>query len=214
MIITYYGHSFFTLTTESGKVIAFDPYGDLADYPKRLVKADVCLISHHHFDHDGISCIQEGATFIDQPDAASPLKDVKLTGVRTWHDEKQGALRGENTIFVVEAEGLRIGHAGDLGHLLSEKQIREIGPLDVLMVPVGGFFTIDAKQAHQVMEQLQPRLTIPMHYRTSWYQEMKIAPLDNFLGEMKAEDTACPLLRITSGDISQRPAMLTLAIQP
>lgn len=147
MILKYYGHSFFTLTLENGSVIAFDPYGTLYEYPRRLLRADVCLISHHHYDHDGLSCLEAGAEVIDTPGEHKLACGASVVGVPTFHDGQGGALRGKNTFFIVEAEGLRVGHAGDLGHLPTRAQAAQIGRLDLLMLPVGGYYTIDAAQA-------------------------------------------------------------------
>lgn len=214
MIIKYWGHAFFTLTLESGAVIACDPYGDFYHFPKRSLKADLCLMSHHHHDHDGVSSLQPGAKRVDQPGVLHPLDGVKVTGIPTWHDEKQGALRGPNTFYVIEAEGLRIGHAGDLGHVPDKQQVGKIGRLDVLLLPVGGYYTIDAATALEVCRLLQPTVTIPMHYRTSYDEEMPITPVQDFLALAKAEDTQMPLVRIVKQDVLERPAVITLAIQP
>lgn len=211
MILKYYGHSFFTLTLENGLVIAFDPYGDFYDYPRRQVRADVCLISHHHHDHDGLSCLLPGAQIIDQP-GRHKLPGAVVTGVPTWHDEKQGALRGPNTFFTVEAEGLRIGHAGDLGHALEENTLRMIGHLHLVMMPVGGFYTVDAKTAAENVQRLSADVTVPMHYKTDYDPEMPIQPVESYLKLTGAADTQLPLLRITAGDIAERPPVLTLCV--
>ena len=181
MIITYYGHSFFTLALENGMTIALDPYGDFYGYPKRSVQADVCLISHHHHDHDGVSSLRSGAKIIDQPGLYRLADGVTVTGISTWHDDRQGALRGPNIFYIVEAEGLRIGHAGDLGCMPDESALSQIGGLDVLMLPVGGYFTIDAAEARQIMDQLQPSVTVPIHYRDGTIGFDVLATLDEFL---------------------------------
>jgi len=213
MILTYYGHAFWRLTLESGAVIAFDPYGSFYDYPERSVKADLCLISHHHHDHDGLSCISSGAVVIDQPGVHTPLEGIAVRGVETWHDEAQGTKRGKNTVYVVEAEGLRIAHAGDLGHVPDARQLRQIGSVDVLLLPVGGYYTIDARTALEVCRLVQPKVMIPMHYRTEYDPEMPVCELGDFLSLAGAEDTQMPLLRITRADISERPQVITLKIQ-
>lgn len=199
MILKYYGHSFFALTLENGSVIAFDPYGTFYEYPRRLLRADVCLISHHHYDHDGLSCLEPGASVL---------------GVPTFHDGQGGAQRGKNTFFIVEAEGLRVGHAGDLGHLPTRAQAAQIGRLDLLLLPVGGYYTIDAAQAMDVCGLLKPTVTIPMHYRTQYDPEMNIAPLADFLSLCGAEDTQMPLLRAVKAEMGERPPVVTLAVQP
>lgn len=212
MILKYLGHAFFKMTLDNGTVIAFDPYGSFYDFPKRSIKADVCLVSHHHHDHDGMECIQDGAQVIDTA-GIHRVNGAVITGISTWHDDRQGALRGPNTFYVVEAEGLRIGHAGDLGHVPDAKQLKQIGRLDVLMLPVGGYYTIDSPTALEVCRLLQPTTVIPMHYRTKYDEEMPTTDLNTFLSLLKAEDTQMPLVRITKADVLERPQVITLAIE-
>ncbi len=214
MILKYMGHAFWTLTLESGLVIAFDPYGVFYEYPKRSVKADFCLVSHHHHDHDGLSSLQDGAVVIDEPGMHVLNDEAKVCGVATWHDDAEGQKRGPNTVFVVEAEGLRIAHAGDLGHVPTAKQLKQLGRVDVLLLPVGGYYTIDAETALDVCRLMQPQLVIPMHYRTAFDPEMTIGQVEDFLKLVHAEDTQMPLLRLTRADLSERPAVLTLQVQP
>ena len=214
MILKYYGHSFFSLTLENGSVIAFDPYGTFYEYPRRLLRADVCLISHHHYDHDGLSCLEPGAQVIDAPGAHELACGASVLGVPTFHDGQGGAQRGKNTFFIVEAEALRVGHAGDLGHLPTRAQIVQIGRLDLLLLPVGGYYTIDAAQAMEVRGLLRPAVTVPMHYRTRYDPEMNIAPLEDFLSLCGAEDAQMPLLRAVKAEMTERPPVVTLAIQP
>lgn len=213
MILKYFGHSFFTITLESGKVIALDPYGDFYRYPKRAVAADLCLISHHHHDHDGVSSLLPGARIMDAAGHAR-LDGICITGVPTWHDVRQGALRGPNLVHVVEAEGLRVAHAGDLGHVPDQEQLRQIGRVDVLLLPVGGCYTIDAQTAMEVCRLIRPMTVIPMHYRTVYDEEMPISGPEDFLRLAKAEDTQMPLARIAKADVCERPRVFTLAVEP
>lgn len=212
MIIRYMGHAFFTIGLDNCVNIAFDPYGDFYEYPKRGVDADICLVSHHHGDHDGISCVNGSPTVIDKSGEHKPANGVRVTGVDTMHDDKGGALRGSNVFFVVEAEGLRIGHAGDLGHLLSSEQKRRIGALDVLLLPVGGYYTIDAAAAAETVRDLKPRVTIPMHYRTKYNPDMPIATERDFLALAGVQPEPVPLLRITRGDIGERPPIIVMSV--
>ena len=151
---------------------------------------------------------------IDAPGAHELACGASVLGVPTFHDGQGGAQRGKNTFFIVEAEGLRVGHAGDLGHLPTRAQVAQIGRLDLLLLPVGGYYTIDAAQALEVRRLLQPAVTVPMHYRTQYDPEMNIAPLADFLSLCGAEDAQMPLLRVAKADISQRPPVVTLAVQP
>jgi len=165
MNIIWYGQSCFLLTTRAGERILIDPYYRFLGYRMPIIPADIVIVTHDHRDHNQLQ-----AASGDYLLANSPLKytcgDIQIHGVQTYHDEHNGAKRGSNYVFVIEADGLRICHAGDLGHQLTEQQVMEIGKVDILMVPVGGTKTIDGLEAVQVMKQLQPAITIPMHYRT------------------------------------------------
>lgn len=213
MIIRYMGHAFFTLSLENGLNIAMDPYGDFYQYPERSVAADICLISHHHGDHDGISSLaSKPAAVIDTAGEHRPADGVRVTGIATCHDDKGGSQRGSNVFFIVEAEGLRIGHAGDLGHRLSDEQVKRIGALDILLLPVGGYYTIDARAAADTVKALKPRCAVPMHYRTKFDPDMPIAPVDDFLALMGQSPAPMPLIRATKADMSERPALMLMDI--
>ncbi|MCE5343444.1 MAG: MBL fold metallo-hydrolase, partial [Eubacteriales bacterium] len=135
MILRYYGHSLFTLTLENGLVMLTDPYGDFYAYPRRKLKADVVTISHHHHDHDAVEMVTGNPAIIDRVGVASPAPGLILTGVPSKHDEQNGVKRGDNLIFIIEAEGLKLIHMGDIGHVLNEQQRYAIGRPDVLMTP-------------------------------------------------------------------------------
>lgn len=156
MKLTWNGHSCFTFHTELGTVV-FDPYE--TDYVPGLhlpnLAADVILCSHGHEDH----CYPAGVR--------NTRRAVGLTVevVDTFHDDAGGSLRGENKVHIVEADGVRLAHLGDLGHIPTEAQYAAMGPVDVLLIPIGGYYTIDAQQAKAVCDRLQPRLIFPMHYR-------------------------------------------------
>lgn len=212
MIIRYLGHAFFTLTLENGTTIAMDPYGEFYQYPQRKVAADIVTMSHHHYDHDGIESITTEYRSVDTA-GAHALHGVTITGIPTFHDHHQGAHRGSNLFFVVEAEGLRIGHAGDLGHLPTQEQLNAIGKLDILLLPVGGTYTVDAQEAAQVWQMIQPKVCIPMHYRTKFNPEMKVTGLEDFLQAAGSETTTMPLMRATVGDMSERTPLVVLEIE-
>ena len=172
MKLTWYGHSCFLLETAEGSAI-FDPYapGSVPGWLLPVLSADSALCSHGHSDHNWA----EGVTLTGE----TPRYRVET--LDTWHDEKKGRLRGPNTIHVVEAEGKRIAHLGDLGHELSPEQLAALGRIDVLMIPVGGFVTIDAKQAQRVAEAIGAPVVIPMHYRGKGFGYDKIGPVEDFL---------------------------------
>ena len=170
MFIKWLGHSAFLLTAAGGTRIITDPYvsgsfnGDIQYGPIREA-ADAVTVSHHHQDHDGVSGLP-GRPKVYEGKGSFKAGSVSIAGVETFHDQNQGAQRGRNTVFIFEAEGLRVCHCGDLGHVLSPQQVAAIGRVDVLLAPVGGTFTVDAVGARRVAAQLAARITIPMHYKT------------------------------------------------
>jgi L-ascorbate metabolism protein UlaG (beta-lactamase superfamily) len=189
--LTWYGQSCFLLETATGTRVVMDPIPAGLGYtlPADL-KGDVVTVSHEHGDHNNIALVQgkprilrgltpdkKGWVKIDEK-----VKDVSIRSVGVYHDEDKGAKRGLNTVFLFEVGGVRIAHLGDLGHLLTDQQLSAIGSVDVVMIPVGGFFTIDAAQATRVIDQLRPRLiVIPMHYKTAVLTIKELATVDAFL---------------------------------
>ncbi len=172
MKLTWYGQSCFLLESQGGSVV-FDPYapGSVPGLELPKLTADITISSHEHADH-----------FYPQA--------VKLTGrkpelyikqVSTFHDGKGGSLRGKNRITVVTADGFRVAHFGDIGHMLSPQQLEELGHIDVMLVPVGGYYTIDAKQAWELVKEVRPTVVIPMHYRGAGFGYDVIAPVEDFL---------------------------------
>lgn len=193
MEITYLGHSSFRLKGKAATVV-MDPYDEkLAKFP-RDVSADIVTVSHDHFDHNATKLVS--SSFIVHGPGEYEVKGVSIVGVHTWHDEKNGVERGPNTVYVVEIDGLRIAHLGDLGHKLTQGQLDEMGPIDVVLVPAGGVYTINAKTAAEVVRQADPWVAIPMHYK----QLMdKLAPVEDFLKEMgKPDVVAVPKYVITA----------------
>ena len=205
MIITYYGHALFTLETASGSTLVTDPYDASVGYSMGTLAGDVVTVSHEHHDHNNVALVEGSPAVLRGDGVFLPLDGVRITGIPAFHDDSMGTHRGHNTLFLFEAEGLRVLHLGDLGHLLSEEVCRSLRPVDVLMVPVGGYYTIDANQAEQVIQALSPRIIIPMHYRTIQSGKLPIAPADDFLKLMGVAPTPMPLLRVTKQDLTQQP---------
>lgn len=168
MKIEYLGHASFLLTTSAGTRIVTDPF-DPSMYPDSLKyrpfhgSADIVTMSHEHRDHSAAGMVG-GSPIIIKGDGKFKADEVEFLGVATFHDDERGAKRGKNTVLVISADGLRVAHLGDLGHVLTGDQAAEIGAVDVALVPVGGFYTIDAAQAWKVVEQIDARVVIPMHF--------------------------------------------------
>ncbi len=170
MKIKWLGHSAFLITTESGVKIITDPYKSgsyegAVGYGKIRDAADVVLVSHEHDDHNSVESVL-GDPVVLRGAGEHESKGLKFKGVETYHDKTKGKERGKNTVFVFEADGLTVCHLGDLGHTLSGDVASRVGKTDVLLVPVGGFYTIDAAEATTVVDSLNPRVVIPMHYKT------------------------------------------------
>lgn len=170
--ITWYGHSCFKIEA-AGHSAVIDPYTDVPGYPELSLTAGEVYTSHGHDDHGWVQAVK-----IVEEAGESPFK---ISVVPCFHDPEGGALRGENKITIFEVLGKRIAHLGDLGHLLSEEQIKAVGKCDVILIPVGGYYTIDAQEAKKTADALDPCVIIPMHYRTGKYGFDVIAEPDEFL---------------------------------
>lgn len=170
MKITWYGHAAFKILTTDGTRIIIDPYepgafGGSLSYGRITDEADVVLTSHDHADHAYTKDIKGKYTRINKA-GVYDVNRVKITAIPTFHDQNQGRERGTNLFFLIAADGLRLGHAGDLGHVIDNDTAQSIGDLDILLLPVGGFYTIDPNEATEVVDMLKPKVVIPMHYKT------------------------------------------------
>jgi len=184
MKIKWYGHAAFLITSDQGAKIMIDPYepgafGGQLSYGKIEDQVDIVLISHDHADHNYTKDLP-GTPQIVKGSGSKTAKGISMKGISTYHDPSQGSERGANTIFTLKIDNLQLCHLGDLGHLLSDKELAEIGPVDILLIPVGGFFTIDPKEATRVAEQIRPKIIIPMHFKTEKCG-FSIAPVEDFL---------------------------------
>jgi len=212
MEITYPGHSCFKIKGRVSTLIT-DPYDEKAGRLPRDLQADIVTVSHDHGDHNHTEKIAGIKLKIDGP-GEYEVGGVSVIGVHTAHDESQGQERGGNTVYVIEMEGVRLVHLGDLGHKLTQEQLQEIGPVDVAIVPVGGFYTINAKLAAEVVKQLDPRVVIPMHYQQAGLDPKTfkdLAGVDEFLKEMaKTEVQPVPKLTITADKLPAEMQVVVL----
>lgn len=170
MKVKLYGHSAFLLTSDQGFKIITDPYepggfGGAIGYGRIPDEADVVLVSHDHADHNYVKGLPGKPTVVKNSGIHS-LKNLEVRGIAAHHDEGQGSQRGGNTIFCFALDGLQVCHLGDLGHIPTEQQIKQIGTVDLLLLPVGGVYTIDPSQATLTAQKLNPRVIIPMHFKT------------------------------------------------
>lgn len=181
------GHSSFLIKTKTGKLV-LDPVGKAAGFTSPKTEADAVAISHDHFDHNDLSQIG-GAPLVISGPGEYEIKGFSLTGIPSWHDDQQGKLRGKNTIYLIEAEDIRLCHLGDQGAPLTDAQAELLEGVDVLFTPVGGVHSLDAQTAWQVTQALSPRLVIPMHYKTAQHSRdfAQLAGVDAFIQEAGLE---------------------------
>lgn len=210
MDIIWYGQSMFRLKGKTGSVI-IDPYDpELVGFklPKDM-DAQVVLSTHSHRDHNNIAAVTGNPLAITGP-GEYEISGISIVGVPSFHDSSEGAQRGRNTIYNILIDGINVVHLGDLGHLLSEEQLSQIDNIDILLVPVGGNYTIDAETAAKVVAQVEPRIVIPMHYGLPG-TKAEIAGPEPFLKEMGAENiTPVPKLSVTKDKLPEETALVLL----
>ncbi len=194
MDITYLGHSSFKLKGKSQSLIT-DPFNPkMVGLKFTKNDADIVTISHQHEDHNDISMIDGVRKVVEGP-GEYEIGGVSIIGISSYHDNEKGALRGKNTIFVIEMDGIRLVHLGDLGHVLDKDKLTAIGVVDILFIPVGGEYTIGPKDAFEVVQALTPKIIIPMHYKVegvSLQFAEKLLSVDDFLtlSSLKVEKSA------------------------
>jgi len=177
MKIEYLGHACFRIDDS----LVIDPYkdGSVPGLAPLRVSGSRVICSHEHADHSGVECVEIIGDGDSSADGSSD--DFEITEVPSWHDDQQGKLRGPNTIFIVRKNGEKLVHLGDLGHFPDDKQLAAISDADYLLIPVGGYYTIDADMAMKICEASRPKCIIPMHYRTANSGYLELATVDEFL---------------------------------
>ncbi len=213
MIFTCIGHAKFLIELDNGLRIVTDPYDATCGYPVTEVPADVVLVSHGHHDHNAVETIPGNPRVIHKEGTYSLADDVTITAVEADHDDVGGAKRGKTLLFSIRAEGINAIHLGDLGHLPTAVQCMQLGHADVLMVPVGGYFTIDADTAKETAALLHARIVLPMHYRTRANADWPIAPVEAFTALYDAPAEEIHMLRVTAGDLVCQPEVAVLLPQ-
>lgn len=165
MKIKYLGHSSFLMTESTGTAIVCDPYDSSVGFAMPSVRADAVTVSHHHYDHDNVAAVSGSPVVLDKEQGYS-LPGVEIKAIKSFHDDAGGAKRGDNVIFKFRMDGLDVCHLGDLGEDCSPELIEAILPVNVLLIPVGGTYTIDAAMAKEYVDRIMPDVVIPMHFRT------------------------------------------------
>jgi L-ascorbate metabolism protein UlaG (beta-lactamase superfamily) len=226
MEITYLGHSSFKLKGKKTSVVT-DPYTSAKvglKFPK--TEADIVTISHQHEDHNAVSQVG-GSPFVISEPGEYEVKGISIIGIPSYHDNVKGKERGKNTIYTIEVDGIHIVHLGDVGEMLSDKDVEMIGEVDILLVPVGGFYTITAKQASELIPtitakqaselipEISPKIVIPMHYgRPELLPELygELTDLSTFLKLVGGEETAIKQakLQITKDKLPDQMQVIVL----
>lgn len=199
MQISWKGQAYFQILAAPGKQeqvrIAIDPYEETIGLTPPVFQADVLLVTHDHLDHNNKKAVK-GEPFLIENPGEYETKGVFVRGIPSFHDESQGKDRGTNTIYVLEVEGIKVCHLGDFGQKeLTPEQLDAIGDVDVLLIPVGGVYTIAAKEAASIVHQIEPRIAIPMHYAIPKLRA-KIEGPEEFLKLMAAKE-AVPEEKLT-----------------
>ena len=210
MKIRWLGHASFLITAADGTRIITDPYGVFPDlyYAQIEEAADIVVVSHKHGDHFGAKV--KGNPKMVMGGGRKKVGNIEFKGVDTYHDTAKGSQRGANTVFCFTVDEVRLCHLGDLGHLLSGPEIAEIGQVDVLMIPVGGFYTIDAATASKICNQLKPRVIIPMHYSNDKCA-FPITGVDDFLkGKANIKRLNTSDLELKAGQLPQATEIIVL----
>lgn len=225
LIIKWFGHACFLVQCGDGTKILIDPFDERLGLPLPVADPDVVLVTHPHFDHNNVEPFtREGVTIYHGLEGTPrgrfrPLGQLRhgvarISNLKSFHDQSKGSRRGENSIFIIEVGGLRLVHCGDLGQQLDAEQVASLGRVDVLMIPVGGTYTVDADGARGIVSALKPRITIPMHYKIDPSRNLPavpIAPVDGFLeGLDRVRHISGPSFAITSSRLPDHPEVWVL----
>lgn len=179
MKIKWLGHSCFLITNQRGINILTDPFDGTLGYQMTKEKINIITISHEHYDHNNTMGIK-GKPVVLKGAVNRDTHKIIFKGIPSYHDSAFGKYRGTNTIFVIRTDEMALCHLGDLGHLLEDTQLTELGQIDIIFIPIGGYYTLNHIQANQVIEQVKPRIVLPMHYKTDAIK-WSLEPLAVFL---------------------------------
>ncbi len=178
MRIRWHGHSCFEITDDM--TVVTDPHdGHSIGIRKPSAQADVILVSHEHYDHNSVRTVDKPGSRIIMKPCQKNVGEMRIRGFPAFHDESGGAQRGEVTLFKFNVDGVEFLHLGDLGHRLDEDTLKKIGHVDILFVPVGGIYTLDAQGAWNVIREIKPKVAIPMHYKIGGLS-LPIGTIDDF----------------------------------
>jgi len=211
MIITWQGHSCFKIQDKigpDGVTLVTDPFNKEVGLKIPNFEADITTISHQHSDHNNVGVLR-GNPFIIDCAGEYDFKDVLIEGIDSFHDDKEGAERGNNIIYRIEIDDISVAHLGDLGQVLDNSQLEKLVGTDVLLIPVGGKYTLDAKKAVEVISQIEPRIVIPMHYKTG-ESKIELDGIDKFIKEIGITPIYEEKLKISKKDLPQEDMELII----
>jgi L-ascorbate metabolism protein UlaG (beta-lactamase superfamily) len=211
MLLTWLGHSCFRLqdkTGPDGVTLITDPFDKSVGIKPPQFEADIVTVSHNHEDHNNAKALRGQPYVVDSP-GEYDIRGVAIQGIACYHDQSQGNERGSNIIYRIEIDDISVVHLGDLGHILENKQLEAIGRVDVLLVPVGGTYTLDAKKAAEVVSQIEPRIVVPMHYALPGVN-LKIAGVEPFVKEIGIKPLKEDKLKLSRKDLPQEEMELVL----
>ena len=212
MIITWLGHSCFKLQDKvgtDGVTLITDPYDEETGLKMPSLEADIVTVSHNHHDHNNVAALR-GNPFVIDCAGEYDFKGVLVEGIDSYHDEDEGKTRGGNIIYRIEVEDISIVHLGDLGHVLDNSQLEKLVGTDILIIPVGGKYTLDAKKSVEVISQIEPRIVIPMHYQTEGLAVEGLDPIEKFIKELGIEPSREEKLKISKKDLPQEDMELVI----
>ncbi|MFP3975424.1 MAG: MBL fold metallo-hydrolase [Dehalococcoidia bacterium] len=211
MEINWLGHSCFRLKNKDATIIT-DPFDETAGYAVKPLKADIVTVSHEHPRHSTVDNVEGDPKVLRGP-GEYEIKGVFIYGIRTFRDSDQGKTKGKNTAYLIELDGVKICHLGDLGHALSAAQVEDMSDTDILLIPVGGVSTVDASTAAEVVNVIGPRIVIPMHYKTET-TGIQLEPLDKFLKEMGVKEVSpIPKLNVNKSGLPDETQVVVLEHQ-
>ena len=201
MEITWLGQSSFLLEDSKGRKVLTDPFDTTLGYETYKGSPDIVTISHQHFDHNYTKELKGTYKIIDKVGMSS-VYNISTKGTPSYHDKDKGSKRGDNIIFTFKIDGYTLCHLGDLGHTLSNNDIDAIGNVDILFIPVGGNYTIDGKEASEITKKLNPKIIIPMHYKTSRLS-LPLDGVETFLMYMKNASKIDSNTLVINGEIKE-----------
>jgi len=212
MEIKHIGHSCFEIKNKSITIIT-DPFSDEIGFKMPKLKANIVTVSHDHFDHNNIEAVssakEDKKVFAVNNPGGYEVEGILIEGISTFHDDKNGALRGLNNVYDIKMDGATLCHMGDLGSDLTEEQVEELDGVDILFVPVGGKYTLDSEHAAKIVNKIEPRVVIPMHYKVEGLK-IDLDSVDKFIKEIGLAAEKLDVLKVEKKDLPQEGMRLVI----